>query len=95
MYWRGIVCLVYDYLLILYHMQMFKEKANMLIQYSSQELEATDIRKILFYIITYSRLSFCNSTSTVEIYFSLIICLWFKQFMFILLQKCKKFENYI
>ena len=50
------MCLVYDYLLILYHMQMFKEKANMLIQYSSQEQEATDIRKILFYIISYSRL---------------------------------------
>ena len=34
----------------------------------------------------------CNSTSSVDIYFSPIICLQFKQYLFILLQKCKKVE---
>ena len=35
----------------------------------------------------------CNSTSSVDIYFSPIICLQFKQYLFILLQKCKKVES--
>ena len=35
----------------------------------------------------------CNSTSSVDIYFNPIICLQFKQYLFILLQKCEKVEN--
>ena len=35
----------------------------------------------------------CNSTASVDIYFSPIICLQFKQYLFILLQKCKKVES--
>ena len=37
----------------------------------------------------------CNIALSAGIYFSSIICLQFKQPLFVLLQKCKKFENSI